>query len=186
MGQLFRAAEAQGVIVKGGGHKMAAGFTVMPDRVEEFKKFLITEVNSQWQGVEIADELMIDAVATLRGANVPFIKLLETQIGPLGVGNTEPVFALNGVKIHSADVLKEKHIRVQISDWEGGSRAKAMLFGGMGTPLGDALLKGRDKPFHLAGRFVMNSWQGRESVEFHILDGAYADQGNVDHRKMAS
>lgn len=190
MGQLFRAAETQGVIVKGGGHKMAAGFTVMPDRVEDFKKFLISEVNSQRQDMDRVDELTIDAVATLRGANVSFIKLLETQIGPFGVGNAEPVFALNGLKIHSADVLKEKHIRIQMSDWEGGTRTKAMLFGGMGTPLGDALLKGREKPFQLAGRFVINSWQGRESVEFHILDGAYADVTGahiqpLPERKMA-
>ena len=69
-------------------------------------------------------------------------------------------------------MLKEKHIRLMLTDAEGGARMKAMLFGGVDTPLGDYLLKGgRGLPVHLTGQFQINRWQGRESVEFHILDG---------------
>ncbi|MEM6781852.1 MAG: single-stranded-DNA-specific exonuclease RecJ, partial [Pseudomonadota bacterium] len=89
-----------------------------------------------------------------------------------GVGNPEPVFALANVRVWQVDILKDKHIRLQMSDWEGVGRMKGMLFGGVGTELGEAILTRKHQPFHFAGQFSINSWQGRESVEFHISDGA--------------
>ncbi|HPF78993.1 MAG TPA: hypothetical protein PLF01_06830, partial [Alphaproteobacteria bacterium] len=67
------------------------------------------------------------------------------------------------------------------SDVEGGTRMKAVFFSGVGTKLGDMMLKqSRMMNFHLVGQFQINNWQGRESVEFHVMDGvnsiAQADQ----------
>lgn len=163
-----------GLLTKGGGHAMAGGFTVMPDRLPEFRAYLYEHVGRQMENINLATETIIDGVATVRGAQTHFVKLLSDQIGPFGIGNAEPVFALANVRVHMADVLKEKHIRLQVSDWEGGRRMKAIMFNGVGTAVGDALLKQTARPFHLAGQFQINSWQGNESVEFFVSDAAFA------------
>ncbi len=175
MADAFMAAQEAGLVIKGGGHAMAGGFSADPAKLEELEAFLQNYMAEHAQEFEQAKQTQVDSVATVRGAQVQFVHLLETQIGPFGMGNEPPVFALPNIRVHDIDVLKDKHIRLMLADWEGGSRMKAMLFGGVGTPLGDTLLKaGRGGAFHICGQFQINRWQGRESVEFHISDGAPA------------
>ncbi len=170
----FIAARNEGILVKGGGHAMAGGFTVMPDRLPEFREFLHRHIEGQMEHQDTTQETVIDSIATIRGAQAPFVRLVNESVGPFGPQNTEPVFALANIRVQTVDVLKEKHIRVQMSDWEGGPRMKAMFFYGVGTKLGDALLNHAQNLFHLAGQFKINNWQGRESVEFMISDAAHA------------
>jgi len=173
MAEAFIDARNKGLLVKGGGHAMAGGFTVMPDQMPAFRDYLYENIQKQMEHIETVQEVLIDGIATVRGAQINFVKLLTENVGPFGVGNPEPVFALANVRLHRIDVLKDKHIRALVSDWEGGRRMKAMLFNGIGTKLGDTLVKqGAGAPFHLAGQFQINRWQGNESVEFHISDGA--------------
>ena len=174
MADAFIGARNEGLLIKGGGHAMAGGFTVMPDRLPEFREFLTRNITAQMENVDATVETTIDGIATIRGAQAQFVKILNEQIGPFGPQNLEPCFALANIRVQVADVLKDKHIRVQVSDWEGGSRMKGMFFYGVGTKLGEALLKGGQKLFHMAGQFKINSWQGRESVEFMISDAAHA------------
>lgn len=171
MAQAFIAARNDGLLINGGGHAMAGGFSLEPDRLPAFTEFLYQNFKKQLECIDLTKETVVDGVASVQGAQLEFIKILEGNVGPFGVGNAEPVFALANVRVHSVDVLKEKHIRALVSDWEGGTRMKTMLFGGVGTPLGEALLKKSRQPFHLLGKFQINRWQGRESVEFHISDG---------------
>lgn len=174
----FIDARNEGILVKGGGHAMAGGFTVMPDRLPEFREFLTAHIAKQMEHMEddAASETVIDSIATIRGAQTNFVRLVTESVGPFGPQNTEPVFALANIRVQKVDVLKEKHIRVQVSDWEGGPRMKGMFFYGVGTKLGDALLNHAQGLFHLAGQFKINSWQGRESVEFMIADAAHANK----------
>lgn len=174
MADAFIGARNEGILIKGGGHAMAGGFTVMPDRLPEFREFLIRNITAQMESVDPTQETVIDGIASIRGAQAQFVKILNNQIGPFGPQNVEPCFALANVRVQMADVLKDKHIRVQVSDWEGGTRMKGMFFYGVGTKLGDALLKHGQRLFHMAGQFKINSWQGRESVEFMISDAAHA------------
>lgn len=174
MAQAFIDARNLGLLVKGGGHAMAGGFTIIPDRLPEFRAFLMEHARVQMAAHDPTPVIQIDAIATVAGARADMVKLVTQNVGPFGVGNPEPVFVLSHVRVWQADVLKDKHIRVMLSDWEGTGRMKAMLFSGVGTALGDALMSQRNHPFHLAGQFQINIWQGRESVEFHITDGALA------------
>ncbi|HPF79065.1 MAG TPA: single-stranded-DNA-specific exonuclease RecJ, partial [Alphaproteobacteria bacterium] len=140
MADIFISARNEGIVVKGGGHAMAGGFTVMPDRLDDFRQY-IGEYIEKLKGIEEVPQIDIDAIATVRGAKPEFVKLLNNNVGPFGVGNPEPVFALADVKIHNVDVMKDKHIRLMISDVEGGTRMKAVFFSGVGTKLGDMMLK---------------------------------------------
>ena len=175
MADIFIAARNENIILKGGGHAMAGGFTLMPDRLDDFRKFIAEYIEKNKNAEQLVPQIDIDAVATVRSAKPEFIKLLNNNVGPFGMGNPEPVFALADVKVHNVDVMKDKHLRLMISDVEGGTRMKAVMFSGVGTPLGDMLLKkSRLMNFHLVGQFQINNWQGRESVEFHVMDGMNA------------
>lgn len=173
LADMFIAARNAGIIEKGGGHAMAGGFTIMPDRLDEFAEFLNVEIEKQLANRDITPELYVDSVATVRAAKTDFVHMLNNQLGPFGIGNEEPVFLLSDIRIQQVDVLKEKHIRMILSDSDGGGRMKAMFFSGVGTALGDILLKnkGTIQNIQLAGKFQINAWQGRESVEFHVVDG---------------
>ncbi len=170
--QAFIDARNDGLLLKGGGHAMAGGFTLEPEKLEEFRAYFCAHIEKQLKDVPAVQEMDIDGVATVRGAKPEFIKILTQHVGPFGMGNPEPVFALADVRVHSVDVLKEKHIRLLVSDSEGGTRMKCMMFSGVDTELGKMLLtKYKTTPFHLVGQFQINNWQGRESVEFHLIDG---------------
>jgi single-stranded-DNA-specific exonuclease len=171
MAELFQSAREAGVLLKGGGHSMAGGFTIEPDKLDDFRDF-ISQFIEDLRKKPVVEPIDIAALASIRTAHPEFIKLLMEKVGPFGMGNAEPIFALFDIKVQAVDVLKEKHIRVMMSDNDRGSRMKGMFFGGVGTALGDMLLNNhRTTPFHFVGQFQINSWQGRETVEFHILDG---------------
>ena len=180
MADIFIAARNENILLKGGGHAMAGGFTVMPDRLDDFKKFIGEYISEHKDTIEELPALHVDGIATVRGAKPEFVKLLNHNVGPFGMGNAEPVFALSDLRLFQVDVLKEKHIRAMLTDAEGGTRMKAMFFSGVGTPLGDMMLKNsKNTHFHLIGQFQINNWQGRESVEFHIIDGVDTLSGEM-------
>lgn len=172
---LFMEARAAGLLIKGGGHAMAAGFTVSEDNIDALQKFLCLEAERVSQGgVELISEEQVDGVATIRGLKPEFVRLLEDNVGPFGTDNPEPQFVLPFVKIVSADIVGDSHVRLLITDIEGGTRMKAMAFRAVDTPLGSALLENRGKQaIHLMGQFHVNSWNGTDSVEFHVEDASY-------------
>lgn len=171
---LFMQAKDAGLLIKGGGHAMAAGFTVTQDKIDDLHAFLREAAAKVAGGLELIGESSVDATATIRGLKPDFVRLLENNVGPFGTDNPEPQFVLPFVKIVSADIVGESHVRLMIADIEGGSRMKAMAFRAVDTPLGDALLGNRGRQaIHLMGQFRVNSWQGNETVEFHVEDASY-------------
>lgn len=174
MAALFMAAKEAGLVEKGGGHAMAAGFTVYPEKIEALRQFLIEQAHKISEGAEMISEESVDGIAAIRGLKPDFVRLLENNVGPFGQENPEPKFVLSHVKITTVDVVGTDHVRLQLTDMEGGSRIKAMAFKSADTPLGEALLNGRGKSIHLMGQFKINEWNGAESVEFHVQDAAYA------------
>lgn len=175
MAQLFSKGTDMGLLEKGGGHAMAGGFTIRPDKLDDFTAYLIEEAEKQQDGLDIKTERCISAVLSPHGATLDLLNLLENSLGPFGQGHSEPIFVFNNVRLHNVDIRGGSHISVLFSGQEGGHRMKAMAFGAVGTPLGQALLKEGRRPFHLCGALKLNEWQGRRSVELHIQDAAFAD-----------
>jgi len=170
--QSFIDARSEGLLEKGGGHAMAGGFTVIPDKVEELQSFLNDHITRQMQNTDMNVETTIDGVLTISGINVSLVQMLQDKVGPFGQEHPEPVFMLKNVRITKADILGGSHIRVMLKDWEGGSWLKAMSFRSVGTPLGDELLKqgNNARSFNILGQIKINEWQGRKSAEMHIVD----------------
>ncbi len=173
MAALFMAAKDAGLVIKGGGHAMAAGFTVMPDKIEELDLFFQSEAKKIAGGANLISEENVDGIASIRGVRPDFVKLLQDNVGPFGQENPEPRFVLPSVRIVMSDIVGESHVRVQITDAEGGGRMKAVAFRAVGTPLGDILLSSKGgRLLHLLGQFKINHWNGNDSVEFLIDDAS--------------
>lgn len=175
MAAAFIDARNEGIIIKGGGHAMAGGFTVTPDKIPELKIFLNDHVQKQLDGACILPEKAIDAIVSVGGAQLDFVKLIEAHGGPYGQGNAEPMFVIPNARVQRVDIVGKNHIRCYISDLEGGKSIKAMAFGAAGTPMGNALMEqSHMQNFHLLGQFKVNEWQGRESVDFFIKDASFS------------
>lgn len=170
----FIDARAAGLLVKGGGHAMAGGFTILPEQLPAFRAFMQQHVAGQMNGQPGICETLIDGVLSVHGAQYQFIEMIQQKFGPFGAGHDEPVFALPAVRLHMVDIVGEDHVRCMVSDWEGGARMKAMAFRAADTPLGQALLKQGSRPIHLIGHFKLDTWNGAQRVEMHILDAAFA------------
>lgn len=172
--QAFIDARHEGLLEKGGGHAMAGGFTIKPDKLEAFRAFMMDHIAKQAAGETASIQTTIEGLLSVRGIRADLVKLLQNNIGPFGQDAPEPLFMLSNVRLHTVDVMGGSHIRAMVSDWEGGTRIKCVAFRAVGTDLGEALLKQGRRPFHLVGHLKLDTWNGREAAEFHIRDAAFA------------
>lgn len=171
LGFAIRSALADGLLVKGGGHAMAAGLTICEDRIGQFRNFLSDHLESQVVKARQLDNLEIDAAMSATGATEALVTQLE-KAGPFGAGNAEPVFAFPSHTISFADVVGQGgHVRCTLSNMSGG-KLKAICFRAADDELGQLLLNNRGAPLHVAGSLTLDYWQGRPSVQLRILDAA--------------
>lgn len=169
LGAAVRAALAAGLLIKGGGHAMAAGLTVERERIGELRDFL------EQRFVSASDSLArhwldVDAVVSASGATLDLIELLE-QAGPFGASNPAPLFAFPAHRVVYADAAGSDHIRCTIASADG-TRIKAIAFRALGTDLGELLLSERQHPLHFVGRLVVDEWNGGRRAALHIEDVA--------------
>ena len=172
LGAAVIAATQAGLLVKGGGHKMAAGFTVERGRLDEFQAFLTERVAANIQEGGIRPSLYLDGAMKPAAATLSLVQDLQ-RVGPFGSGNPEPRFVLPAVRLSYAAVAGENHVRGILEGEEGG-RLAAISFNSLDTPLGQALLKSDGAPLHVAGKLRVNTWQGRSSAQLHVEDAAPA------------
>ena len=170
LGAAVIAAQQLGLIEKGGGHQMAAGFTVPLENLGTFRDFLDERIGKRIAEAGIIPTLKIDGALSAGGVSLHLIHELE-KLQPYGSGNAEPRFIIPNARIASADVAGMDHLRFSL-DNPGGYQTRGIAFRCMGSPLGDALLNHNGKPFHLVGRVKINRWQGRSYPQFQLDDAA--------------
>jgi single-stranded-DNA-specific exonuclease len=169
LGGAIIAARQAGLLVKGGGHAMAAGFTVKRARLQEFSDFLAERLHAQMQG-PLRALLQVDATLDPAGATLDLVETLS-QLAPFGSGNAEPKFALVGARISAPRIVGQGHVSCTVTGPNGG-RLKAIAFRAADNELGHALLANDGTPLHLAGTLRIDNWQGRSSVQMFIEDAA--------------
>jgi single-stranded-DNA-specific exonuclease len=170
----FIAARANGLLIKGGGHAMAGGFAIEPAKIKDFREFMKGHIGALMQFLPEHPESVIDAVMNVRGLTMDLARLVHGAVSPYGAGHPEPSFVLTDVLVIHADIVGTNHVRCTLRDRDGGPTVKAVAFRAGETPLGKFLLTSAQNsvtPVHLMGSVQINSWQGRESAEFHIADG---------------
>lgn len=170
LGKAVRAAVEAGILVKGGGHAMAAGLTVMKDREADLAAFFEEQLAEDVAAAMAEHELKIDGVATAAGATLELLHKIESA-GPYGAGHPEPVFALPSHRLSFADVVGNGHVRLSVSS-SAGESLKGIAFKAAETPLGQFLLGRRGMPLHIAGTLSIDTWQGAERVQLRVLDAA--------------
>ena len=170
LGKAVRQAVADGLLVKGGGHAMAAGVTVAKGALAPFRAFLEQTLKDHVEVARREDLLLIDGAVTAAGANSDLIATVA-RAGPYGAGNPEPVFAIPGHILAFADEVGTGHIRARLKAPDG-AMLNAIAFRAMDKPLGQALLQNRGQAIHVAGTLSVDRWQGAERVQLRMIDAA--------------
>ncbi|WP_170598162.1 single-stranded-DNA-specific exonuclease RecJ [Ruegeria arenilitoris] len=164
---------AEGLLVKGGGHKMAAGLTVMRDQLEPAMERLSELLAKQGAGQAGPADLKLDGALMPGAASVDLIEKIE-QAGPFGAGAPAPRFAMPDLQVRFAKRVGETHLKLSLSDGMGGG-LDAIAFGAFDGPLGERLSNHGGARFHFAGRLEVNTWGGRQSVQLRLEDAADAN-----------
>lgn len=170
IGAAVRAAVDSGILVKGGGHAMAAGVTIRRERMGDFRGFLESRLGAAVRAADAEHVLEIDGALSDAGATGDLIEELE-RAGPFGTGNPGPVFAFPAHRVAFAERAGPNHVRVALASGSGGS-LKAIAFRAADTPLGHALIAARGKPLHVAGTLCLDHWGGSTRPQLRILDAA--------------
>lgn len=170
LGAAVRGAVQEGLLVKGGGHAMAAGFKLERRKQDALVAFLIDRLTTQVALASTVRTLAIDGALSAAGASRELMDLLD-RAGPYGPGHPEPRFVFPAHRLSRIRHLKEAHVRCTLKAPDG-ARIEACAFRVGDTPLAKLLLKGEGLPLHVTGHLRRTSWQGRESVELLVEDAA--------------
>lgn len=168
LGALIISAKEKGLLTKGGGHTMAAGFSLNEDKIEDFKKFVGEYVSEKIGGEAIVPVIDIDGELELSGATLDLADNLE-MLEPYGSGNSEPKLLLHRVRINKASIIGSGHVKCFLGSDNGGS-VKAIAFRVADNDIGQAMLNAKGEVFDVVGVLRKDSWQGRNSVQFMIED----------------
>jgi single-stranded-DNA-specific exonuclease len=174
IGAMVRAAREAGLIEAGGGHAMAAGFSLSADQLPAFHAFLREAFAGAGAGaaLDAVAELELDAIAAASAAGPHLVREIA-MAGPFGAGNPEPVLGFAELKLAYADLVGGDHVKLRLVAGDG-ARLDAIAFRAAGTALGEGLLAARGRLVHVAGRLKLDSWNGQERVQLHLEDAAAA------------
>jgi single-stranded-DNA-specific exonuclease len=174
LGAAVLAAKDSGLLVAGGGHAMAAGLTVNPDKIEALTQFLDERLSSDVSRGRDGRALLLDAVLSPGGVCPDLCDALDVG-GPYGAGWPAPRVAAGPVRIIKADVVGNDHLRLIVAG-DDGRRIKAIAFRMAASPLGEAMLSAPShRKLWIAGRIKRDDWGDRPSAEMHLEDAAWAD-----------
>lgn len=174
LGAAIIAAREAGLLVAGGGHAMAAGLTVAPDRLGALSDFLDQRLGNAIAAAQASQSLPLDLAVAPGGLVPPLVETLESA-GPYGMGWPGPRVAVGPLRLVKADLVGKDHVRLIVRGDDGAS-FKAMAFRQAETDLGQALLnRAQGRRFWLAGRARLDDWGNRPAAELHIEDAAWAD-----------
>ncbi|MFT4917364.1 MAG: single-stranded-DNA-specific exonuclease [Yoonia sp.] len=172
LGAVIQRAARDGQLIKGGGHKMAAGLTVARDKLDEAMARISELLAKQGAGDIGPADLRLDGILMPGAATVELIEQIE-KAGPFGAGAPAPRFAFPDCQILFAKQVGANHLKVTFGDGLG-AKIDAISFGAMDGPIGPMLMKHNGARFHLAGRLEVNTWQGRRSAQLRLEDAAPA------------
>ncbi|SPJ24403.1 single-stranded-DNA-specific exonuclease RecJ [Palleronia abyssalis] len=172
LGAAIQRVAREGLLVKGGGHKMAAGLTVEADRIEAAMERLAELLARQGAGAGEARGLTLTGLLMPGAATPDLIEEIE-RAGPFGAGAPAPRFAFADCRIASVRKVGESHLKVAFTDGMG-PRIDAIAFGAFDGPMGRALENHGGARFHLAGRLEINHWQGHSRPQLRLEDAAPA------------
>jgi single-stranded-DNA-specific exonuclease len=173
IGRAVRRAVAEGLLLKGGGHAMAAGVTLRKGALAELRAFLEQSLAADVEVARRSSGLLIDGAVSAAAANAGLVAMIG-RAGPFGSGNPEPVIALPAHTLAYVEDIGQSHVRARLKSGDG-SAVSAIAFRAAGQKLGQALTQNRGRQIHAAGTFSLDRWNGEERVQFKLADIAPAE-----------
>ncbi len=156
------------ILEKGGGHKMAGGFTIKEENINAFRDMLIKNFEKSEANLNKDFNLYLDSIISPSAINIDFFNDINC-LAPFGSGNNEPKFLIENIKVLSSDSFGQKHIR-SILIGKDGSTFNGLAFNALNTPLEGYLNKKNKKLFNVAGKMRLNEWRGQKKIDFVIED----------------
>ncbi|WP_337269731.1 single-stranded-DNA-specific exonuclease RecJ [Oryzifoliimicrobium ureilyticus] len=170
MGRMVRAAVEEGLLLKGGGHAMAAGLTVERAKLGSLRSFFEERAGKTVASLVANETLKIDGAIGASGATTDLIDKLEAA-GPYGSGHSQPVFAVPAHRVRDVRTVGEKHVKVTLEGMDG-ARLDGIAFRSADTPLGSLLLSARGAAVHVAGTIGAEHYQGTRRIQIRISDAS--------------
>ena len=165
IGDAISKAREDGLLLAGGGHAMAGGLSIEPDKIDSFRFYLQEKLRSQEKVIADARQVQIDLDVLSSALNIRFLDILE-QAGPYGAGAPKPILRIKEARVLDRRQIGKNHMKVTVDD--GSGRVACVAWRAAETPLWDGCRPGAI--IDLIGHAERNSWQGRDSVQIEILD----------------
>jgi len=162
-----------GLLTAGGGHAMAAGFSIEKQKINLLRDFLCNRFSERVELTGKLPELKLDGVLSVEGVKEDIIRALAV-LEPFGSNNPEPIFGLPSVRVTYSSVVGDKHIRCNLKSSDGAT-LKGIAFRALDTEIGEVLLNHNNANLNVAGKIRENNWQGRNSSQIIIEDIALAN-----------
>ncbi len=168
IGSIIISATQDNILLRGGGHKMAGGFSIKVEKIDKFKKFVFKKFKTINEDISKDKPLFLDSIISPSAVNLEFFNKVS-MLSPFGSGNPEPRFVIEDVKTINGKIVGENHIK-SILVGKDGSSIKTIAFNAINGDLGEYLLRKNNKLFNIAGKLSLNEWKGQSNVEFIIDD----------------
>ena len=174
LGAAIQRLAAEGLLIKGGGHKMAAGLTVAREHLAPAMERLAELLERQGARRGGRADLHVDGVLMAEAATPEMIERIEAA-GPFGAGAPAPRFVFPAQRLRHLRRVGENHLKITFGD-TGGAQLDAISFGAFDGPIGPFLESLGPRPVHLAGRLEINSWGGRNRPQLRLEDVSPAEE----------
>ena len=168
IGSVIISATQENILLKGGGHKMAGGFSIKRQNIERFKDFIFKKYLKNTNSLSIKKPLLLDSIIAPSAVNIEFYNKVAL-LSPFGSGNPEPKFIIEDLKTINGKIVADRHIK-SVLIGKDGSTIKSIAFNALENGLGAYLVKKNNKSFNIAGKLSLNEWRGQSNVEFIIDD----------------
>lgn len=169
VGHSIHLAHKNNLILQGGGHPMAGGFSLTASQINDFTEFMCLHVTECLSAIDLFSKRIFDGYLSLNSLTLDLHEKID-EIGPFGSGNPTPRFVFTNVTLKKTFILQEKHLRCFLEDPISGKTAEAMLFNAFQSSLGAFLLNRVYDQIDILGTIKKDTWQDRTTLKIHIED----------------
>ena len=153
------------IVISGGGHNMAAGFTLKKDNLKNFENFILKDFS---KNVDITNNIFLyDAEVSSLAFNLDFYKDIK-KLEPFGTDNPEPTFLLKKLKVIKTKIFNDKHVSLILKSKTGFS-IKSICFNSVNSKVGKYLLNYK-KDLNVLGQINENIWNNKKTLQLTIRD----------------
>ena len=150
-----------------GGHKYAAGLSIIPEKFDSFCKCFGKVVSENITENMLIPEVEIDLTINLNQINSKFMRILK-QFAPFGPGNMSPVFQTSGlIDTGNARVVGKNHLKFEVVHRETRGFPFSAIAFQQGQHI-NKILSG--KPFSICYHVEENFWNGNVNLQLNVKD----------------